>query len=102
MNKLTWLARLLILAEAAFLAANSFDPIKDVFIQLIPTNILLIILLISWKSLQAASIASLLTALAYTFLFSTYEYYLSFIVLSLPLIIAFFCFLSAHILGQED
>lgn len=102
MNKLTWLARLLILAEAAFLAANSFDPIKDVFILLIPTYILLIILLISWKSLQAASIASLLTALAYTFLFSTYEYYLSFIVLSLPLIIAFFCFLSAHILGRED
>lgn len=102
MNKLTWLARLLILAEAVFLAANSFDPIEDVFILLIPTYILILILLLSWRSLKAASIASLLTAVAYTFLFRTYEYYLSFIVLSMPLIIAFFCFLSSHILSRED
>lgn len=102
MRKLLLLARILILGEGLFLAAHAFNPIEDVFILLIPTYFLLLILLLSRISVKAAAIASLVTGLAFTFLLNTYEYYLTFLAVSLPLFAAFVCFLVYLILTRED
>lgn len=102
MKRLLTTARILIFLLAAFFAVFSPEAIlKDTLINLIPTFILMFILLSSWKFPRIATLLLLITTLTFTFFFTTYDYYLKFLVISLPLIIATIIFLF-HIIQLQD
>ncbi|KAF0091853.1 MAG: hypothetical protein FD141_37 [Fusobacteria bacterium] len=96
------LARLLIFLLAAFFAVFSLEAtLSDTLINLIPTFILVAILLISFVSPRIATFLLLITTLLFTFFFTTYDYYLKFIIITLSLTIAFLIFLFYIILTEE-
>jgi cell division protein FtsW (lipid II flippase) len=102
MKRLITLARLLIFLLAAFFAVFSLEAtLADTLINLIPTFILVAILLISFPSPRIATFLLLITTLLFTFFFTTYDYYLKFIIITLTLTIAFLIFLFYIILSEE-
>ena len=102
MKRLIILARLLIFLLAAFFAVFSLEAtLGDTLINLIPTFILVAILLISFPSPRIATFLLLITTVVFTIFFTTYDYYLKFIVISLSQIIAFLIFLFFIIFADE-
>ena len=102
MKRLLTLARLLILLLAAFFAVFSPEAtLGDTLINLIPAFLLSTILLVSWKSPRIAAILLFITTITFTFFFATYEYYLKFMVITLPLLVAFLLFLFYLIFNPE-
>ena len=90
MNKLIWLPRLILLLQIGFFGIFSFSKdLKTMLILLIPVYILTAILLISFKSPLIASILTLIAILVFAIFFTTYDYYLKFLVITLPQLIAF-------------
>ncbi|MCI0502932.1 MAG: hypothetical protein L0Y48_05095 [Fusobacteria bacterium] len=90
MNKLIWLPRLILLLQIGFFGIFSFSKdLKTMLILLIPVYILTAILLISFKSPLIASILTFIAILVFAIFFTTYEYYLKFLVITLPQLIAF-------------
>lgn len=103
MKKTTTIARLILLLLATFFAV--FSPaatLGDTLINLIPTFILVFILLTSYKFPKIAVIFLFLTDITFTILFTTYDYYLKFIVITVSLTISFFLLLIALILNTKD
>lgn len=102
MKRLIILARLLIFLLAAFFAVFSLEAtLGDTLINLIPTFILVAVLLISFPSPRIATFLLLITTVVFTIFFTTYDYYLKFIVISLSQIIAFLIFLFFIIFADE-
>lgn len=102
MKRLITLARLLIFLLAAFFAVFSLEAtLGDTLINLIPTLILIGILLISFPSPRIATFLLLITTVVFTIFFTTYDYYLKFIVITLSLTIAFLIFLFYIILTED-
>lgn len=102
MKRLMIIARLLIFLLAAFFAVFSLEAsLGDTLINLIPTFILVAILLISFPSPRIATFLLLITTVVFTIFFTTYDYYLKFIVISLSQIMAFLIFLFFIIFTDE-
>jgi hypothetical protein len=103
MKRLITLARLLIFLLAAFFAVFSLEAtLGDTLINLIPTFILTGILLISFPSPRIATFLLFITTVVFTIFFTTYDYYLKFIVITLSLTIAFLIFLFYIILTEDN
>lgn len=102
MKRLVNLARFLILALAVFFAVFSPEvTLEDTMINLIPSVVLILLLLSSiwWK--KVATFLLLIVGIVFTLFFSTYDYYLKFLVISLPLFAAFLIFLFQVVLSDE-
>lgn len=102
MKRLITLARLIIFLLAAFFAVFSLEAtLGDTLINLIPAFILISILIISIPSPRIATFLLLISTVVFTVFFTTYDYYLKFIVISLTQIIAFLIFLFYIIFTDE-
>ena len=92
-----WLPRVLVVLDICFYVLLSFDVfsanvslIKNItgfIVQNIPSLILLLILLVSWKKEKIGGVLFLLAAVAFTFFFKTYGGWNSFFLISFPLIL---------------
>jgi len=71
------------------------------FIHLIPTAILFIILVISWKFELVGGTIFIILGIIWTFFYSTFENMLSFLLLSLPIILIGFLFLWNYLIHKE-
>ncbi len=102
MKRLLFIARFIIFLLGVFFAVFSLDAtIVDILINLIPTFILLFILLLSLISRKIATFLLLVTIILFTYFFTTYEYYLKFLIITIPLSIAFILLLIYNILEKE-
>ena len=102
MKRLMIIARLLIFLLAAFFAVFSLEAtLGDTLINLIPTFIQVAILFISFPSPRIATFLLFIAIVVFTIFFTTYDYYLKFIVISLSQSIAFLIFLLYIIFTDE-
>ncbi|MDD2371166.1 MAG: hypothetical protein PHQ32_04110 [Firmicutes bacterium] len=102
MKKLLSIARLIIFLLGVFFAVFSLEAtLGDTLINLIPTFILLLILILSWISQKLATFLLLITIILFTYFFTTYDYYLKFLVITISLFIAFILFLVYNILAKD-
>ena len=93
-SKLLWIPRVLAIMFILFVSLFALDsfPGKEPFvkelvgflIQLIPSYILIIILIISWKQPLLGGIIFILLGVAFTFFFNAYKAIPNFLIIPLP------------------
>jgi hypothetical protein len=101
---LYWLPRIISVLFIAFLLLFSFDifsmngsvgeKVKGLLISNIPVIALVIILLIAWAREYVGGILFAAAAIFFTFFFKTYENIESFMLISFPLLLVAFLFIS--------
>ena len=93
MKKLIWIPRIIVLLQILFFGVFSLnDDIHTVLILFIPVYILTIVLLISWKSPLITSILTFIVMIVFGVFFNTIDYYMKFLVITLPQFVAFILF----------
>ena len=103
MKKLIWLPRIILFLQILFFGMFSFDTdIHKLLILFIPVYILTAILLISWKSPRIASFLTFIVMIVFAVFFSTLNYYMKFLVITLPQFIAFILFTLTAIFTIKD
>lgn len=105
-KKVLFLApRILAIAYILFLAIFSFLSMNNqeigVIIKLIPSLLLAIILIFTWKKPVAGGVIFLILGIAFTFIFSTARTTLTFVLVSLPPILVGILLLLSKILKRE-
>jgi hypothetical protein len=96
----TWSPRILVILYIIFITLFAFD--ESVFslpwfVHLMPTLILTLILVLTWRKPLSAGIIFLILGVGFTFVFKTYETWLAFLIISLPLILVGILFLLERI-----
>lgn len=96
-NKLLWIPRILTIVFILFISLFSLDvfemdgsflqKIGGFLIHNIPSFILIIILIVSWKRPFIGGVMFLAISVLFTFFFRTYNNIFSFILISIPLVI---------------
>jgi len=109
---LFWLPRILVIGYILFISIFSLDAfygensfwqeLGSFFKHLIPSIVLSILLLISWKRDFTAGMIFLVSGLLLTFLYSTFRSVPSFVCLSCPLYLAGLLFLISYALKYKD
>lgn len=101
MKKIIWLPRIILIIQILFFGIFSFDSdIRKLLIYLIPVYILTIILLVSWKSPSVAAFLSLITMIGFAIFFNTTDYYMKFLIITLPQFVVFILFTLSAIFGK--
>lgn len=109
--KLFWVPRVLAIIFILFISLFAFDTFSGeapfvqelggFLIHLIPSFILIITLIISWRKPLIAGTIFVLLGLVFTFYFRTYEVFLNFLIVSFPLVLAGVLFIIFHILVKK-
>jgi uncharacterized membrane protein (DUF2068 family) len=108
---LLWIPRILAILLILFMSLFSFDvffeqaplweKIAGLFIHNIPSILILLALIFTWKHPLWGGLAFLLIALGVTFSFKTYEMLLHFAVFSVPLLAISFFMLLVYLLRRK-
>ena len=107
MNKtLYWAPRVLAIIYIIFLSLFAFDvfgegysfleTIVALFMHLIPSLILVAITFLAWKKEKMGGIIFILLGIIFTIFFNTYREIISFLLISLPILIVGILFLINH------
>lgn len=105
MKIIRWSARILSITYILFLSLFALDAFSETItleiilgfiIHLIPSITLLIILLIAWKYEKVGGIIFMILGIVFTFAFDTYEHAITFLTISLPLIVVGALFLASY------
>ena len=107
-----WLPRLLIIAFILFLSLFALDVFSEgygfwetllaLFMHLIPTLLLLVLVIATWKRPLVAGILFLGVAIIFFFWFHGYESWQGFLIVDLPLIVVGVLFLLNHKYNKKD
>lgn len=90
-NKFAWAARILTIVYIAFIALFALDVFNGepsflaIIMHLIPSIVLLIILILSWKKPKIGGWTFIILGVAFTIYFNTYRQWQTFLLISLPL-----------------
>lgn len=111
-NKLTWLARIITLAYALFIASLALDvfhmtapmwqKVVGFLFRLMPAVGLLLALMAYWNNPLYGGAAFILLSLAFTVVFRTYTSGIALLALSLPLLVVGLLFISVYLLGKKN
>jgi uncharacterized membrane protein len=89
-KQIIWIPRILIMLYILFMSLFAFDTEFGIgfFMHLIPSFILLAILIFTWKKPKIAGIFFALFGIATIMFYNTYREWMSFLIISLPPILA--------------
>ncbi len=103
---IVWISRLsliiysLMITLFAFDVFDSNDPllyqIGGFFMHILPSLLLLLILILTWKRPLPAGILFLLAGIVFTYIFHTYMNFVTFIIISLPLFLIGILYILSH------
>lgn len=106
-----WAPRILLIAYIVFISLFALDVFSEnlgfidfliaAFMHMLPTFVLIILLLISWKWDLAGAILFFIIAVVFTFFFNTYEETLPFLFISLPVFVASLLFFMNYIVYKR-
>ncbi len=110
-NKLIWIPRVLSIIFILFLSLFALDAFSaeapfiqkmaGFFMHLIPSFILVIALVISWKRPVAGGCIWIFLSLLFTWHFNTYRIFSSFLLISFPLAVVGTLFIVFHVLAKK-
>lgn len=111
-NRLLWIPRVLSIIFILFLSLFALDAfsaeapfiqkLAGFFIHLIPSFILVIALVFSWKRPVAGGCILIFLSLLFTLHFRTYNSLSSFLLISLPLVVVGVLFIIFHVLAKKE
>ena len=111
-NKLLWIPRILTILFALFLSLFSLDvfsmegsflqKVGGLVIHNIPSFLLIIVLIVSWKRPLVGGIAFLIFSILFTIYFETYSMLASFLSISLPLVITGGLYLLFYFITKRE
>lgn len=93
---ITWTPRILAILYIIFITLFAFDESLislPWFVHIMPTILLTLILVLTWRKPLGAAITFLILGFGFTLIFKTYENWLQFLLISLPLILMGILFL---------
>ena len=102
----TWTPRILAILYIIFITIFSFDESVFTlpwFVHLMPTLLLTLMVILTWRKPLAAAIIFLILGFGFTLIFKTYTNWLIFLIISLPLILIGILFLLERLfLKKKD
>ncbi len=104
MNKtLEWLPRVLAIIYAVFISIFALDgeSFLGVLIHLIPSFVLVGIIILAWKKELYGGIVFVIFSIIFTIFFNTYREIISFLLISLPLLIIGGLFILNYFLRKK-
>lgn len=110
MKFLYWFPRILMILFIGFISLFAFDVFGEynfpeillaLFMHLLPTFALIIILIIAWKKELIGGIITILFGIFTIFMFGTWKEPVSFLIISLPVLIIGSMFILHHYLIQK-
>lgn len=107
-----WTPRLFSIIFIAFISIFALDVFGEnqgigkiliaLFMHLIPSFILLIILIISWKRELVGAICFLILTILFTFFFKTYQDFIVFLIVSFPVLIISLGFFASWKISLDE
>jgi len=108
MNKkiIRWIPRILGILYIIFISLFALDVFSDfsilaLFMHLIPTFVLTGILILAWYKEQIGGYVYLAMAIGFTIAFDTYEHIVSFLIITVPLLVTGALFIWSHSLNLK-
>lgn len=107
-----WISRIALIIYSLMLslfAFDVFDPNDPILyrlggflIHLLPSLLLVLVLILTWKKPLPAGILFFIAGIGFTFLFRTYKEFLTFLIISLPLILIGVLYILSHFVMKSS